>query len=151
MLGVQAKDKGAGKMRDMRNTPAGNPTVTEDYDDTASERYVMTWTSKDVLRIWDTHTKRVIWNSKVDEAAANLINAFGITIPKNPYVLPEEKTVIECFVVVVSDDEYHSHEEGPFWNKEDADKYAEGNEGWYGAKSMTFPKRISIYGQNPNA
>ena len=133
---------------DMRETSSGNPTATENYDDTVS-RYNMYWEDAEVLVIWDRKTNKCIWNSKVDEAAANLINAFGITIPDNPYNLPTTYDVYNVFVVDVSDDEYRSHEDGPFWNREDAVKYAEGNPGWYGARSTVRAKTLRIYGKRP--
>ena len=136
-------------MRDMRDTPAGNPTVTEDYDDRPAPRYTATWIGRDKLQITDHHKHQIIWDAAVDDVARNLIKAFGVTVPDNPYEYPSEVTVLHAFVVDVADDEYHSHEGGPFWNKDDAERYAEGNPGWYGAQSLARPKTIRIYGKRP--
>lgn len=148
-------------MRDMRNTPAGNPTVTEDYDDRPGEahdaqpvevrgsRYLMKWESKNVLRIWDTETWKVVFDGPATTEARNLFEALGAKIPDNPYEYPTEFEQFKAWVVDVSDDEYRSHEEGPFWNEADAVKFAEGNPGWCGAKSVARPKTITIYGERP--
>ena len=175
MLRVQAKDKEQ-KMRDMRNTPAGNPTVTEDYDEfddngnrttpdyddafpvhaedaesveVRGSRYLMKWEDSSTLRIWDTETWKLVFDGPVTAEARNLFGALGAKIPDNPYEYPTESETFEVWVVDVSDDEYRGHEEGPFWNEEDATRFAEGNPGYFGTPSRVFRKTITIYGKRP--
>jgi hypothetical protein len=135
----------------MRNTPAGNPTVTENYGETnpVKNRYSISWEDKNTLRIWDNEKQATIWNSEVNSVAKNLIEAFGINIPDNPYDLPKDYDTFDVYAVVVNDSEYLSHEEALFWNEDDALRYAEGNPGWYGAKSVVRLKKITVYGKRP--
>jgi hypothetical protein len=153
MLGVHQPTKE--KIMDMREVASnweggGNPTVTEDYDDTVPQKapqYTAAWESKTTLAVYDKGMK--IWHGEITDPIRNLIEKFGAGVPDNPYDYPSEYAEFKAYVVVVSDDEYHSHEEGPFWNKDDAKRFAEGNPGWCGAKSTVYPKTIRIYGKRP--
>lgn len=131
---------------DMRevasNWPGGgNPTVTEDYDDSDAGNRVE-WVDEHRVRVWK-HGK-MLYTGLMDSGIRNLVEALDLTVPHNPHVLPI--TVLEYWVVETPTSELHSAVVGYFWNEEDAKRTARGGTGWYGARNTYRKVTTKILG-----
>ena len=100
------------------------------------------WVDENRVRV-RKHGK-IIYVGEANDGVLRLVEAAGLSVPENPYVLPV--TELHYWAVRSATDERNSVVVGYFWEEEDAKRVASKGKGWYNAPDTYHPVTLKILG-----